>query len=246
MRDNRSYYDSFSETYEIGRERPYHRFLDDSELALVRPHIEDRDVLEVGCGTGLILEQLQLVARRAVGVDLSPGMLAHAQQRGLEAVEGNATDLPFLDASFDVTCSFKVLAHVESICEALSEMSRVTRPGGRIIAEFYNAKSLRSLVKRFGPAGAIGRDEQATEREVYTRFDTLGEIENYLPAELTLERVDGIRILAPSAHFFNLPVIGTFWPYLERLAMKTSLRHLGGFLVVTLVRQSQIDSPSPN
>ena len=121
----------------------------------------------------------------------------------------------------------------------MAEMCRVTRPGGRIIAEFYNAKSLRNLVKRFGPAGSIGRDGQATERDVFTRFDTLEEIARFLPDELTIERVDGIRILAPSAHFFNLPLLGAVWPSLERLAMKTPLRHLGGFLVLTLVRKPQ-------
>ena len=235
MRDNRSYYDTFAETYEDQRHRGYHRFLDDSELALVAPHAEGREVLEVGCGTGLILQRLARVARRAVGVDLSPGMLAAARERGLDVHEANATTLPFDDASFDVTCSFKVLAHVEDIEAALAEMARVTRPGGVVVAEFYNGQSVRALVKRYGPAGRVGRDG-TTEADVYTRWDTLADVRRYLPATLRLDRVDGIRVLSPAALPFNLPVVGPAWTGLERLVMRTPLGRFGGFLVVTMRR----------
>ena len=61
-----------------GRRACYHRFLDETELGLVLPHVRGRDVLEVGCGTGLILRHLDEVANRAAGIDLAPGMLEHA------------------------------------------------------------------------------------------------------------------------------------------------------------------------
>ena len=51
--------------------------------------------------------------------------------RGLDVREASVTAIPFADASFDVTCSFKVLAHVPEIGRALAEMARVTRPGRR-------------------------------------------------------------------------------------------------------------------
>src|SRR5690606_39017711 len=102
-----------------------------------------KDVLECGCGTGLILERIARFARSASGIDLSPGMLEVAKRRGLDVQEGSITSLPFPDASFDVTCSFKVLAHVPDIGRALAEMARVTRPSGVILAEFYNPWSLR-------------------------------------------------------------------------------------------------------
>jgi SAM-dependent methyltransferase len=235
MRDNRSYYDTFAHTYEDQRHRGYHRFLDDAEVALVERHAAGRDVLEVGCGTGLILHRLAAVARRAVGVDLSPGMLEVARQRGLDVHEANATGLPFEDATFDVSCSFKVLAHVEDIRAALAEMARVTRPGGAVVAEFYNARSVRALVKRYGPSGRIGGDG-TTEADVYTRWDTLDDVTGFLPPSLRLEAVDGIRVLSPAALPFNLPVFGPVWTRLERAAMRTPLRRYGGFLVVTLRR----------
>ena len=232
MRDNKSYYDTFSQTYDHGRDAGYHAFLDEAEVALVAPHASGKSVLEVGCGTGLILERLGQVAARTVGVDLSPGMLEHARSRGLEVHEASATELPFEDASFDVACSFKVLAHVEQIDRAMAEMARVVRPGGRVVAEFYNASSLRALVKRLGPSGAIGSGTDTDESDVFTRFDTIGDIERYLPPTLRVDRVDGIRVITPMAAFFKVPG----WASVERLAMKTPLRHLGGFLVVTLER----------
>ena len=149
---NRRYYDAFAERYEAqrGENDPggYHELVDSLEAEFVERYARGRDVLEVGCGTGLLLRRIQTFAQNVRGVDLSPGMLALAKERGLDVVEGSATALPFPDRSFDVTCSFKVLAHVREIETALSEMARVTRPGGHVIAEFYNPLSLRGLVKR--------------------------------------------------------------------------------------------------
>src|SRR3954463_5780087 len=172
--NNREYYDAFSADYE--RERGsndpggYHELLDELEAGYVRRFGADRDVLEVGCGTGLVLLRIREFARRATGVDLSPGMLAKAQLRGLDVTLGSATELPFEDNTFDVACSFKVLAHVPEIEKALAEMARVTRPGGMVLAEFYNPYSLRGLLKRFGPAGKIA--QAANEHDVFTRFDS--------------------------------------------------------------------------
>ncbi len=232
MRDNKSYYDTFSETYDAPRDHGYHRYLDEAEVSVCRPWVTGKEVLEVGCGTGLILERLSRVAERAVGVDLSPGMLEHARSRGLDVHEASATSLPFEDECFDAAVSFKVLAHVEEISVAMSEMGRVVRPGGRVIAEFYNRTSVRALVKSIVSPGSIGKDGSTDESDVFTRFDTLEDIAAYLPDNLKLVHVDGIRVISPAALLFNLPVLGSIWSGVERLASKTPLRHLGGFLIV--------------
>lgn len=138
-RDNRSYYDEFADWYENERHDGYHACIDRLETDLLLERVEDADALEVGCGTGLILRQVAPRARRAVGIDISPGMLELAHQRGLEVVQGDATALPFPDESFDVVYSFKVLAHVQSIDRALREMVRVTRRGGRVLVIAFNA-----------------------------------------------------------------------------------------------------------
>jgi ubiquinone/menaquinone biosynthesis C-methylase UbiE len=174
--ETRAYYDEFSKSYEKHR-RPndpggYHALLDDLEIELVARYGTGKEVLECGCGTGLILERVKEFASRAAGIDLSPGMLELAKARGLDVREGSVTALPFEDASFDVTCSFKVLAHVPDIGKALSEMARVTRPGGVILAEFYNPWSFRGLAKKMY-AGKIS--EATKESAVFTRRSFLRE-----------------------------------------------------------------------
>src|SRR5690606_25372618 len=98
----------------------YHELLDELESEYVRRFGQARDVLEVGCGTGLVLKRIREFARTAKGVDLSPGMLEKAKTRGLDVQLGSATELPFEANQFDVTCSFKVLAHVPEIEKALA------------------------------------------------------------------------------------------------------------------------------
>ena len=72
MKDNRSYYDDFAGWYERARHDGYHALIDQLQLEVAKPLAAGRDALEVGCGTGMILKELAPVARRAVGIDLSP------------------------------------------------------------------------------------------------------------------------------------------------------------------------------
>ena len=230
----RAYYDEFAARYEAkrgGRDPGgYHDLLDELEVEFTRRFAEGRDLLEVGCGTGLLLERFQRFARTAKGVDLSPGMLEKARDRGLDVAVGSATELPFPDATFDVVCSFKVLAHVRDIRRALAEMARVTRPGGTVIAEFYNPLSFRGLAKRLGPAGRIS--DATKEDAVFTRFDRPREIERLLPPGSRIVARRGIRIVTPAAAAMRLPVLGPALARAERLLCDSPLAALGGFYVV--------------
>jgi ubiquinone/menaquinone biosynthesis C-methylase UbiE len=232
----RSYYDEFAHRYEAERRpnRPdgYHALVDDLEVDLVRRHGANRDVLECGVGTGLLLEQMTAFARSAKGIDLSPGMLEKAHRRGLDVREASVTSIPFADESFDVTCSFKVLAHVPEIGRALAEMGRVTRTGGVVIAEFYNPVSLRGFAKRFGPAAKISGTTR--ESAVYTRFDAPWIIPRILPPSLTLEAVRGVRIVTPAAAAMRLPVIAGILRNAERRLADTRAAFFAGFYVTVL------------
>lgn len=234
--ETRAYYDDFARGYEA-RRRPndphgYHALVDDLEVELVERYGAGRDVLEAGCGTGLLLERFARFASRAAGFDLSPGMLERARARGLDVREGSVTDIPFDDRSFDVTCSFKVLAHVPDIARALSEMARVTRRGGVVIAELYNPWSLRGAVKRLGPKGAISAARD--EGDVYTRYDSPLEARRLVPRGCTLEAARGIRIVTPAALAFRAPVLGWALPRLERALADSPLAALGGFYAMVL------------
>ncbi len=232
----RAYYDEFSARYEDQRKPNsadgYHALVDDLEVELCERYGNGRDVLECGCGTGLILERIARFAKRASGIDLSKGMLERAHARGLDVREGSVTQLPFEDASFDVTCSFKVLAHVPDIGKALAERARVTRPGGFLLAEFYNPLSLRGLAKRFGPAGKIS--ERTRESAVYTRFDAPWVLPRIVPAGTKIVAARGIRIVTPAAAAMRVPGLSGMLKRAERLLCDSRAAVLGGFYVAVI------------
>ena len=231
MKDNRSYYDDFADWYERERHHGYHALLDRLQVEVAQPFCAGKDVLEVGCGTGMILKEIAPVCGRAVGIDISPGMLQQAREKQLEVYEASATALPFEDQSFDVVYSFKVLAHVEMIEAALSEVARVLRPDGVAVLEFYNKRSLRYLIKRLKRPHAVS--ESTTDDMVYTRYDTLAEVGDYLPQNLNIEDVRGIRVFTPFAQVHQVPGLRTIFAFAERTARDARLtRELGGFMVV--------------
>jgi ubiquinone/menaquinone biosynthesis C-methylase UbiE len=233
---NRAYYDAFSRNYEArrGENDPggYHELLDELEAGFVQRFGAGRDVLEVGCGTGLVLQRIGGFAKTAQGVDLSPGMLERARSRGLRVSEGSATALPFEDASFDVTCSFKVLAHVPDVAGALSEMLRVTRPGGHVLAEFYNPVSLRGLLKRLGPPRRVAAD--ANEQHVYTRFHTPQAVRGMIPAGAQIVATRGIRIVTPVAMVMRVPLIRDAFRAAERALCDSRASALAGFWIAAI------------
>jgi ubiquinone/menaquinone biosynthesis C-methylase UbiE len=98
---------------------------------------EDR-VLDVGCGTGALLERLATThaPSRLAGVDPVSEMLAIAKERLPAAVDlrqGWAEKLPFDSESFDVVMSCNTLHYFRRPIEALREMARVLRPGGLLV-----------------------------------------------------------------------------------------------------------------
>jgi ubiquinone/menaquinone biosynthesis C-methylase UbiE len=108
----------------------------------------DGDVLEVAVGTGLNLPNYPAQVR-LTGIDLSEEMLAIARARArelgreVELRQGDAHALPLTDASFDtVVCTFGLCA-IPDIDAALDEMTRVLKPGGRLILVDHVASTSR-------------------------------------------------------------------------------------------------------
>jgi SAM-dependent methyltransferase len=237
-----TYYDRFAAGYEAERHHGYHRLIDELELELVRKYGAGRDVFEAGCGTGLLLRETATFARAAVGLDLSRGMLLPARARGLRVVQGSLTDVPLPAASFDLVYSMKVLAHVPPIERAIAELARLVRPGGHLLLEFYNPWSLRALAKRVGGPGRIAAG--TTENDVYTRYDTLARARGYLPPELELVGVRGVRVVTPTSKVFALAPLGRLFSWAERAACDAPLlRNLGGFLVLIARKRAGAAAP---
>jgi SAM-dependent methyltransferase len=98
-------------------------------------------ILDIGCGTGDLTKPLaQLVGHgEVVGVDFSATMIAEASQRAhnsdlpLRFEVGDVQHMNFPDNSFDRSYASAVFQHIEDPRQGLSEMIRVTKPGGRVI-----------------------------------------------------------------------------------------------------------------
>lgn len=119
-------------------------------------------LLDVGCGTGVLLEQLvlQQPEARLYGGDLSSAMLSVARERlGPSAglVQAAGESLPVADATIDVLVSSSVFHFVRGPGKALSEARRVLRPGGRLVLtdwcrDFLTMRMLDGYLKAFDAA----------------------------------------------------------------------------------------------
>jgi ubiquinone/menaquinone biosynthesis C-methylase UbiE len=130
---------------------------------------DDADVLEVGCGNGMIWrENLDRIPPgwRLTLTDLSPGMVETARGVLGDRATYVATDvqeLPFGDASFDAVIANHMLFHVEDRPRALGEIARVLRPGGHFRATTIGLEHLRRL-RELVPPREGGQWEKTRER----------------------------------------------------------------------------------
>lgn len=122
------------------------RWWDDAFTDFVKDTLQPRPgrrILDVGCGRGTAevkLSRLRLTQVDLVAVDLLVDRVVDAQTaaraHNIDAhfAAADACRLPFTDASFDSVFCVAVLQHIGDVRTAVAEMSRVTRPGGRIVA----------------------------------------------------------------------------------------------------------------
>ena len=111
--------------------------------------LEGLEVLDVGCGGGLLAEELARRGCSVTGIDPSQGSLLAAREHAassdlrIEYTHGKAEALPVADGSVDAVICCDVLEHVESVPDAISEASRVLRPTGVYLYDTIN-RTLRS------------------------------------------------------------------------------------------------------
>lgn len=101
--------------------------------------VTGRDVLDIGCGDGLLAAELAASGARVVGVDPDPAVLRAARERADTAqhrigfLSGRIEALPFDAARFDLVTAVTVLCFVRDEAAAWRETARVLRPGGRLV-----------------------------------------------------------------------------------------------------------------
>lgn len=91
-------------------------------------------VLDVGCGTGAVMQLAQTLGYRAHGIDMSPDALTYCKAKNLTVTLSTAEKINFPDASFEVVVALDVLEHVQDHAAAVREIARVLKPGGIFIA----------------------------------------------------------------------------------------------------------------
>jgi 2-polyprenyl-6-hydroxyphenyl methylase/3-demethylubiquinone-9 3-methyltransferase len=110
-----------------------------------------RQLLDVGCGGGILAEELARAGFEVTGIDPAPETLetarAHALATGLSIryALGSGERLPAADASFDVVTCCDVLEHVDDPDPVIGEVARVLRPGGLFFYDTINRTFLSKL-----------------------------------------------------------------------------------------------------
>ena len=152
-------------------------------LAELRPRAGD-SVLDVACGAGAMVMEVAPRVERAVGVDLSEGMLEIARSRlsdaagardlaNVEFQLGPSDALPFDDASFTALVCTTALHHFPDPQRSIDEMARVLRPGGRLVIgdisrDAITTKLADPLFRRF-EKGHVGLQRKRDIEAMLTR-----------------------------------------------------------------------------
>ena len=149
----------------------------------------DEQVLDVGSGMGVYYNQLHhdLPAVHYYAVDQSIGMLRLHSAQG-DLVLGDAQSLPYADQSFDVVMANHMLYHVPDIERALSEIRRVLKPDGVLIAATNSVQSMPEFHALFRRAMLL----LSTPGQIYSQPP--------LPAQINFALENGTRMLA--RHFY--------------------------------------------
>jgi ubiquinone/menaquinone biosynthesis C-methylase UbiE len=144
----RTHFDRWSETYEQDSAARWLREVQTQALAALA--LTENDVLlDVGCGTGAAVRDAAPRIRRAVGFDLSPGMIVQAEERarasGIDNVEFRVGDvsgrLPFDDGAFTALVCTTAFHHFPKPRDTIAEMARVLAPGGRLVIADANRRN---------------------------------------------------------------------------------------------------------
>jgi SAM-dependent methyltransferase/glycosyltransferase involved in cell wall biosynthesis len=170
--------------------RPFSLFVDFDRLA-------GKDVLDVGCGSGIATQLLAEAGAHVTAVDLTEWAVETTRRRltsfglGGRVLQADAEQLPFEDDYFDLVFAWGVIHHTSDTDKALSELVRVCRRGGEVVLMVYHRRSLFFVVyrgfQRFLPVARRFRlhfeGARAGETEgLIARHFTVGELRRKLQA----------------------------------------------------------------
>jgi len=136
------------------------------EWAAERLHALTRGAtLDVGCGEGRFL------FRGAVGLDADPDRLRAARERSSLLVRADAHALPFRHAAFDTVYANRMLNDAGRTDDALAEVRRVLRPGGRLLVFTRARRDEGDRLDRWNGEGRLRRHFARVTRETHPDDD---------------------------------------------------------------------------
>ena len=161
---------------------------------LLSPFEGNEIALDAGCGTGSLAFALASFVAQVVGVDTNTEYLEAGRASApsnVRLVEGDVTALPFGYGEFELACCHRVLHHVRRPELAVSELARVTRPGGRIFIadQLGSTDPLKSLeLDRFERRRDPSHQRLLPDADVRGYLDANDLV--LLVSEVTREQVD--------------------------------------------------------
>ena len=114
--------------------------------------LKGKRVLDIGCGTGRIIQMLREHGAEIVALDISEEMVKAVSQKfpGMECVVGDSDNLPFEDGSFDMVLGLFWIVHLKDLRKSFEEVYRVLKNGGRFILSNINQKKAPKLKTKTG------------------------------------------------------------------------------------------------
>ncbi len=188
---------------------PDHALWKAVEWRLFREYDYPAPALDLGCGDG-VFARLVFDEQLTAGIDILPGRVRKAHAAGVHriALTGDATTMPFGDATFATVFSGCAMEHVPPMPQMLSEISRILQPGGQLITTvpsgyFRDYLFVPGVLRRLGSARLAERYSQLIVR-LLTIFHL------YHPARWQTLLADAGLELVEARHFLPAPTTALF------------------------------------
>lgn len=143
-------YDLYADRYD--KDHDYLNTFENDVVLKMLTNLEGKKVLDIGCGTGRLIEFMRNRGGKIVAADTSSQMLKIVKKRfsDVETVHTDIEKMPFPDETFDVVIATFVIVHLDFLFEAFEEVYRVLKDGGIFIVTNVNQRKAPKLTLKNG------------------------------------------------------------------------------------------------